>query len=48
MLETLIVILLVMWLLGMVSGYTLGSFIHVFLVLALVILVIRVVQGRRI
>ena len=48
MLEAIIVILLVMWALGMVSGYTLGSFIHLLLVLAVVVLIIRVLQGRRI
>jgi len=46
MLWTLFVILLVLWLLGVISSYTLGGFIHVLLVLALVILVIRLIQGR--
>jgi len=47
MLWTIFVILLVLWLLGMVSSYTLGGFIHILLVLALVVLLIRVIQGRR-
>ncbi|MBE5316095.1 MAG: lmo0937 family membrane protein [Xanthomonadales bacterium] len=48
MLETLIVILIVLWLLGMVSSYTLGGFIHVLLVVALVILLLRVIRGRQV
>jgi hypothetical protein len=47
MLWTIFVILLVLWLLGMVSSYTLGGFIHVLLVLAIVVVLIRVIQGRR-
>lgn len=47
MLETIIVILLVLWLLGLVSSYTMGGFIHVLLVLAIVVIVIRVLQGRK-
>ena len=47
MLETIFVILLVLWLLGMVTSYTLGGFIHVLLVLAIVSIVVRVIQGRR-
>jgi hypothetical protein len=46
MLWTIFVILLVMWLLGLVSGYTLGGFIHVLLVVAIVIALIRIIQGR--
>lgn len=46
MLWTIFVILLVLWALGMVSSYTLGGFIHILLVVALVVL-IRVIQGRR-
>ena len=46
MLWTIFVILLVLWLLGVVSAYTLGGFIHILLVLALVVLLIRVIQGR--
>jgi uncharacterized protein DUF5670 len=47
MLWTVFVILLVLWLLGMVSSYTLGGFIHILLVVALAIVLIRVIQGRR-
>ncbi len=46
MLWTIAVILLIMWLLGMVSAYTLGGFIHLLLVLAIIIVLIRVIQGR--
>lgn len=46
MLWTIFVILLVLWLLGLVSGYTLSGFIHILLVLAVVVLVIRLIQGR--
>jgi hypothetical protein len=48
MLETLIVVLVILWLLGMVSSYTLGGLIHVLLVVAIVILLLRVIQGRRV
>jgi hypothetical protein len=47
MLWTIFVILLVLWLLGLVSSYTLGGFIHVLLVIAIVVLVIQLIQGRR-
>ena len=47
MLWTIFVILLVLWLLGMVSSYTLGGFIHLLLVIAIVVVLIRVIQGRR-
>ena len=47
MLTTLAVILVVLWLLGMVSAYTVGGLIHVLLVVAIIIVVLRVVQGRR-
>jgi len=46
MLWTICVILLVLWLLGMVSSYTLGGFIHILLVLAVVAVLIRLIQGR--
>jgi hypothetical protein len=46
MLWTIFVILLVLWLLGIVSSYTLGGFIHILLVLALVVLLIRIIEGR--
>jgi Family of unknown function (DUF5670) len=48
MLWTIFVILLVLWLLGLVSSYTLGGFIHILLVLALVLLVINLLSGRRV
>ncbi|MEY2493316.1 MAG: lmo0937 family membrane protein [Verrucomicrobia bacterium] len=47
MLWTIFVILLVLWLLGLVSSYTLGGFIHILLVIAVVILIINLVGGRR-
>jgi hypothetical protein len=47
MLWTLFVILLILWLLGMVSAYTLGGFIHILLVLAVVALVIQLITGRQ-
>jgi hypothetical protein len=47
MLETIAVILLVLWLLGLVTSYTMGGFIHVLLVIAIVVVLIRVIQGRR-
>jgi hypothetical protein len=47
MLWTIFVILLIMWALGMVSSYTLGGFIHILLVVALVVVLLRVIQGRR-
>ena len=46
MLWTIAVILLIMWLLGMVSAYTMGGFIHLLLVLAIIMVLIRVIQGR--
>jgi predicted ferric reductase len=47
MLWTIFVILLVLWLLGLVSSYTLGGFIHILLVLAVVVLILQLVSGRR-
>ncbi len=47
MLYTLLVVLLVLWLLGMVSSYTMGGLVHILLVLAVVVLVVRLLQGRR-
>jgi len=47
MLETIAVILVILWLLGLVSSYTMGGFIHILLVLAIVVILIRVIQGRR-
>jgi len=48
MLWTICVILLILWLLGLVSGYTLGGVIHILLVIALIVIVVRVLQGRKI
>ncbi len=48
LLWTIAIILAVLWLLGMVSSYTLGGFIHLLLVLAIVVVLIRVIQGRRV
>lgn len=47
MLETIAVILIVLWLLGLVTSYTMGGLIHVLLVVAVVVILIRVIQGRR-
>jgi hypothetical protein len=47
MLETIAVILIVLWLLGLVSSYTLGGLIHLLLVVAIVVIILRLVQGRR-
>ena len=47
MLWTIFVILLVLWLLGMVSSYTIGGFIHILLLIALVVLIINIINGRR-
>jgi Family of unknown function (DUF5670) len=47
MLWTIFVILLVLWLLGLVSSYTLGGFIHILLVIAVVVLLLNIIQGRR-
>ena len=46
MLWTIFVILLVLWILGMVSSYTMGGFIHILLVLAIIVVIVRVIQGR--
>ena len=47
MLTTILVLLIVLWLLGMVSSYTLGGFIHLLLILAIAVILIRIIQGRR-
>jgi hypothetical protein len=47
MLWTIVAILLVLWLLGLVSSYTLGGFIHILLVIAIIIVIVNLVQGRR-
>jgi len=46
MLSTLIIVLVVLWLLGIVTSYTLGGFIHILLVVAIVVVLLRVIQGR--
>jgi len=48
MLWTIAVVLVILWLLGLVSSYTMGGFIHILLVIAIVVVLIRVIQGRRV
>jgi len=48
MLTTILVLLIILWLLGMVSSYTLGGFIHILLILAIGVVLIRIIQGRRV
>jgi len=48
MLWTIFVILLIMWALGLVTSYTMGGFVHVLLVIALIVLVVNLIQGRRV
>lgn len=48
MLGTIAIILIVLWLFGFVSSYTMGGFIHILLVLAIIMILVRVIQGRRI
>lgn len=48
MLETIAIILIVLWLLGLVSSYTMGGFIHILLVVAIVVILIRLIGGRRV
>lgn len=47
MLETIAIILLILWVLGLVSSYTMGGLIHILLVVAVVVVLLRVIQGRR-
>jgi hypothetical protein len=47
MLWTIAVVLVILWLLGLVSGYTMGNFIHILLVIAIIVVLVRVIQGRR-
>ena len=47
MLETIAILLIIGWVLGLVSSYTLGGFIHILLVIAVIVIVLRVIQGRR-
>ncbi len=48
MLETLAILLVILWIFGLVSSYTLGGFIHILLVIAIIVIVLRVIQGRRV
>ena len=48
MLWTIAVVLVILWLLGLVSGYTMGSFIHILLVIAIIVVLVRVIQGRKV
>ena len=48
MLETIAVVLLILWALGLVTSYTMGGFIHLLLVVAVIVILIRVIQGRRV
>ena len=48
MLSTLVIVLFVLWALGLVSGYTLGGFIHILVVVAIVVLALRIISGRKI
>ncbi len=48
MLETIAIILIILWVLGLVSSYTIGGFIHILLVLAIIVIILRVIQGRRV
>lgn len=47
MLETIVVILIILWLLGLVTSYTMGGLIHILLVIAIVVILLRIIQGRR-
>jgi len=47
MLETIAIVLIILWVLGLVSSYTMGGFIHILLVIAIVVILLRVFQGRR-
>jgi hypothetical protein len=46
MLETVAILLIILWILGLVSSYTLGGFIHILLVIAVIVIILRVIQGR--
>ena len=48
MLWTIAVVLVILWLLGLVSGYTMGNFIHILLVIAIIVVLVRVMQGRKV
>ena len=46
MLETIVVVLIILWLLGMITSYTIGGLIHVLLIIAVIIILVRIIQGR--
>ena len=46
MLSTIVIVLVILWLLGMVTSYTLGGFIHILLVIAIIVVLLRIIQGR--
>ena len=48
MLETIAIVLVLLWALGLVGGYAMGGFVHILLVLALVVVIVRVIQGRKV
>ena len=48
MLETLAILLIILWIMGLVSSYTLGGLIHILLVIAIIVILLRVIQGRRV
>ncbi|MBS3954290.1 MAG: lmo0937 family membrane protein [Methylomicrobium sp.] len=48
MLESLAIVLVILWILGLVSSYTLGGFIHILLVIAVIVVVLRIIRGRRV
>jgi hypothetical protein len=48
MLWTIAVVLIILWLLGLVSSYTMGGFVHILLVIAIVVILVRVLQGRKV
>jgi hypothetical protein len=48
MLWTIAVIFIILWLLGLISGYTLGNFIHILLIIAIIVVLVRIIQGRKI
>ncbi len=48
MLWTIAVVLLALWLLGLISGYTLGGFVHILIIIAIIVVVVRLIQGRRV
>ena len=47
MLQTIAIILIILWLVGLVTSYTMGGFIHILLIIAIVVILVRVIQGRR-